>query len=457
MIHMLKSAQGSLCTRQCAVLLFSLWTCGLFPSAAGVASPPTNATASLTSLDDVWKKWDNVPIESVRRAANAGDTTAMVSLGHAYRVGDRVGRDSQEAIRWFRLALDRGDPRGALSLGWIYGYGEPSIRDEAAAVTYYLKAAEQGEIDAMYELYLCHWDGKGVAESRDDAFKWLTKAAESGSAVAQCQLGIRLERPSNYDVVPVIFKPNNMPEAIRWYRKAMAQDFAGGYCRLGLCYLEGKGVVQDEERGVELIRKAADQGQQYSLVKLAELYDEGIGEPRSEADRPLSLLLRAAEDNSPDPLPGLIFHYQQGLGTARDLVAASRWYCRAAMAHNRRYSLPDAATQRQEEKTPPADPFRATLSVYLKAATRPNDSDAPLRLAEMYLVGRDAPRDATSARIWLELAVRRGAQEARGKLSALEASMSAEELQKANGLRSKLEKELAAVAAFRGATGQDRE
>jgi hypothetical protein len=44
-----------------------------------------------------------------RKAADAGNTLAQVSLGDAYHDGKGVPQDYAEAVRWFRRAADAGD------------------------------------------------------------------------------------------------------------------------------------------------------------------------------------------------------------------------------------------------------------------------------------------------------------------------------------------------------------
>ena len=76
-----------------------------------------------------------------RKAAEAGNTAGMVSLGYIYQRGYGVELDSQQAVSWYRQAADKGDPRGMNALAWLYATSsDPAIRNPTAALEYALKA-----------------------------------------------------------------------------------------------------------------------------------------------------------------------------------------------------------------------------------------------------------------------------------------------------------------------------
>lgn len=52
----------------------------------------------------------------------------------------------------------------------------------------------------------------------------------------------------------------NYKEAVRWYQKAAEQGNPSAQCRLGFCYINGKGVEKDKDEGEKLLIKAAEKG-----------------------------------------------------------------------------------------------------------------------------------------------------------------------------------------------------
>ncbi|OAD21456.1 TPR repeat protein [Candidatus Thiomargarita nelsonii] len=69
----------------------------------------------------------------------------------------------------------------------------------------------------------------------------------------------------------------NNQEAVKWYRKAANQGYAGAQCNLGVMYAQGKGVGENKQEAIKWFRKAANQGldrAQYNLkiITLIESY-----------------------------------------------------------------------------------------------------------------------------------------------------------------------------------------
>jgi TPR repeat protein len=166
----------------------------------------------------------------------------------------------------------------------------------------------------------------------------------------------------------------------------------------------------------------------------------------------------------------LIFRFEHGLGTERDLVAAARYYCHAAMSNSRfyvQYSLADKMEFNPPKRswgTPvidtadghvqiygPSDDIEASddvlraLSLYLKSAT--GDGSAALQIGNRYLAGQDAPKSATRAWVWFALAAQNGSTGAREKITGLESNMTGEELKAAKRLLADQIQELKKVAA----------
>lgn len=361
-----------------------------------------------------------------QRAAEQGHTGGMVGVGRAYRFGNGVKKNLDEAAKWFEKASQKNDSLGTLNLGLLYEE-EDALSDEQKAIELYRQAAKQGSPEAMYKLYMVYRDGRGVSNNEEEAEQWLTKSAEAGYAWAQCELGYHFEY-MDWGRYHETSHSNDMPVAIQWYRRSAEQNWPGGDYHLGLCYLEGKGVDKDEERGLNLIRKAAEQNHAYSLVKLAELYSRGIGEPRSEEDRPIHLLLRAAKLGLGKAYGELSGRYRDGLGTDRDLIKAAQWYCRAASADVPGYFLTEK--MKKAEVVNPDDPFSVALAAYLKA-TKQNDSDAMTRIGDMYVVGRDVPQNPVEAWAWFKLAAESGNPAAQGRLTQVESKMTPSQIESA--------------------------
>jgi TPR repeat protein len=296
-------------------------------SSIAQSEPSTN---KYPSLAEVRKKWDDISVDKVKQAAESGDLTAQHYLGYICSTGERIAANGTESVAWYerafgggylpsgnnlgvlyfnggvvtqdmakaiyytRLAADKGWDNAVLILEYIYRTGPGAPEDYKESLQWFQRASAQGDALAMFGLYLSFKYGRGVSENEKEATNWLTKAAESGHALAQCELGYYFEH-MDWDRFHEISHFRDMRDAVPWYRRSADQGWTDGQYWLGLCYLEGKGVDLDEEKGLEWMRKAADAGGSRPLAKLAELYNRGIGEPRDENDRPVNLMLRAAK------------------------------------------------------------------------------------------------------------------------------------------------------------------
>jgi TPR repeat protein len=407
-----------------------------------------------------------------RRAAAGGNVQALALVGRLYRFGHGVARDPAEAIKWFNQGAAQGDALAELNLGLLYE-AEGNV---AEARKFFHRAAEQGDPEAMLKLHDIYEKGVGVKKDRITADRWLLQSAETGNARAQTALAYHHRYPSSDSGNRVGDEPASMAEAVKWYQRAAEQGWSPAQYNLAECYLEGTGVELDEVRGLELMRAAADDGHWAATVALASLYARGIGEPRGAGDAILQLLLRVATNRTEtgygpvrEACEELIIRYQYGIGTPRDLVAAATWYCRGVAAGNYDYSLKDkvdysTSTRRAISgwrglparngimliETPggfgPAEPLSRVLSLYLKSS-RPDDTESPLRIAELYEQGREVPPSLVRAWAWYDLAAARSSAKAAGdQRDRLARSMNQVEQAESKRIVRELKTQLAAVA-----------
>ena len=122
-------------------------------------------------------------LETLRSAAESGDTAAMVELGLRRQQGQGISRDDSDAVRWFRKAAAADDEEAMYRLGMSYANGRGVSLDASKAVEWYRKATDHGHGDAMFLLALAYWSGRGVPQDVVEAYKWLNLAAIYGSQV----------------------------------------------------------------------------------------------------------------------------------------------------------------------------------------------------------------------------------------------------------------------------------
>ncbi len=91
-------------------------------------------------------------LERIRRAAEAGDEHAQVTLGWIYSSGKGVPVDKAKAARWYRLAAEKGNLKAQVALGWMYYDGEGCGRNLEESALWYNKAAARGDTTARQML-----------------------------------------------------------------------------------------------------------------------------------------------------------------------------------------------------------------------------------------------------------------------------------------------------------------
>ena len=108
------------------------------------------------------------------------------------------------------------------------------------------------------------------AEGRSVAFRIFLRygAERAGDAEAQNLLGL------TYSTGRWGF-PQSDVEAVKWFRKAAEQGHADGRRNLAICLYAGRGVCQDKDYAIELLRLAAAQGNETAQNDLRNL---GLGE-----------------------------------------------------------------------------------------------------------------------------------------------------------------------------------
>jgi TPR repeat protein len=149
-----------------------------------------------------------------RLAAEAGDATAMLSLGFLYLHGEGVPANPQEAVRWLQPAAERGLAPAQHSLALAYYEGRGVTRNTAVAANYFESAALQGLADAQYNLGVLYSRGDGVPQDWARARFWHQKAAEQGVTDSQLALGVMHANGQGV--------PQDYAEAARWFAKAAA-------------------------------------------------------------------------------------------------------------------------------------------------------------------------------------------------------------------------------------------
>jgi TPR repeat protein len=120
-------------------------------------------------------------VEWLRKAAEVGDGGAMWFLGSAYREGQGVGRDFEQAITWFLKAVEAGHRSGWISAAGVY---DDHLKMPERAVPLLRRAAELGLTDSYSRLgSILERRGTPVSDPIEAA-AWYEKMADLGGISA---------------------------------------------------------------------------------------------------------------------------------------------------------------------------------------------------------------------------------------------------------------------------------
>ena len=162
------------------------------------------------------------------------------------------------------------------------------------------------------------------AHARGDyakALRLIRPLANDGDAAAQFNLGLMYVTGQGVQ--------QDDAAAALWFRKAAEQGYALAQTNLGVLCRDGRGVAQDETEAVNWFRKAADQGDAVAEFLLGNQYAFGKGIPQDYSEA-MIWYSKAAEQGHPKARLFLGVMYAEGRGVPQDYVMAHMWFSLAA-------------------------------------------------------------------------------------------------------------------------------
>ena len=160
-----------------------------------------------------------------------------------------------------------------------------------------------------------------AATRYSDALEWYRKAAAQNYAPAQ--FGLFVFYANGFGVA------KDEAEASRLVRQAAELGYAPAQFTLAVRYATGSGVTQDDAEAARWYRKAADQGLALAQFNLAGKYDIGLGVTKDQAEA-IRWYRKAADQGFADAQFNLALMYEKGRGVAADEAEAARWFRKAA-------------------------------------------------------------------------------------------------------------------------------
>ena len=221
-------------------------------------------------------------------------------------------------------------------------------------------AAERGDAKALYFLGKHYARGEGVPQDYGKAAEYLRDSAEKGYAYAQNDLGAFYAKGQGVR--------QDYAEAARWYRKAAEKGDVLAQYSLGRSYWLGRGVTTNVQASLKWLNKSAKRNQADAMQFLGEVYLHGGPGLKADGCQAFHWFLKAAEQGRAGASYSLGQLFEEGNGAPRNLDLA--------------------------------------INCYRQAAEK-GDSQAMMRLSELYMAGSQA-EELIEALKWLRLAAIHG-------------------------------------------------
>lgn len=177
-----------------------------------------------------------------------------------YLEGYGVHKDLAKAEELFAILAEKKDEDAMYQLGCIY-LSKESDQYSRKSFRLFLESAKEGQVSAMCELGLCYLHGHGTDVDEKKALEWLTKSAQEDCESAQWELG-----DCYYWGTETIEIDYEM--AFKWYQASALQGNNYAKCCLADCYYFGEGVVEDEDKAMELYNACANENYAHAMYRL---------------------------------------------------------------------------------------------------------------------------------------------------------------------------------------------
>jgi TPR repeat protein len=165
--------------------------------------------------------------------------------------------------------------------------------------------------------------GKSAYDHKDYAAalaEW-TQGAQAGDAKSQHRLGLMY--------VQGVGVPQDQAKALSLFQAAAKAGYAKGQAAMGNMYAYGFGVAKDDAQALKWYRKAAEQNDGGAQFNIGLSYAQGHGVKASMAEA-VNWYRKAAENGVPEAQNSLGAAYRQGDGVQQDAAESTRWLRKAA-------------------------------------------------------------------------------------------------------------------------------
>ncbi|HEX4910294.1 MAG TPA: tetratricopeptide repeat protein, partial [Permianibacter sp.] len=334
-----------------------------------------------------------------------GEAEVYSTLASLYQDNEGFSENDERAFFWTGRAANLGHASAIhlQALMWEFGIGTP--KDEKRAVAGYQRAANLGNAAAMASVGRTYREGAAVEKSEKLAFEWFQKAEQAGSGYAAYELS------SYYFDGQLVEKNANRGLAL--VRTAADRGYAEAMCRLG--YLLPKTTTAQREEAFQWYLKGARRGQGWCAYNLGWEFSTGKNVPRS--DTTAFQWFSIAADRGYIPAFATVgWMLKLGEGTPVNYAKALEYLKKGAEAKHP-LAITNLASMYYEGLGVARD-YVMAFQLYAQAAEA-KDRIAQRMLGRMYRDGLGVTADLALAKTWLQRAADQGDNYAQNDLRQL--------------------------------------
>ncbi|MGI6471909.1 MAG: ATP-binding cassette domain-containing protein [Candidatus Methanomethylophilaceae archaeon] len=252
-------------------------------------------------------------LEIITDLAEAGVPYSQNVLGCMYRDGNKVEKNLDLAIYWFREAIKRSNDPAKINLADLIVSGEVSD-DREDALDLYMSAAQRGNRDARTKL------SRLLTQKTQDINKELIEGYKELLPSGNPQI--------YYEYAELLMKSawNNedRKEALRWFKKASEYGNMHAMYQVAIMYRDGTGPEQSDSNYLSWLKKAAEHGHANSQFTLGNMYRDGIKVEHDNTEA-FYWFKMAADNNHIDAIFQIAIMYREGIGVEKNLDDSDYW------------------------------------------------------------------------------------------------------------------------------------
>lgn len=337
-------------------------------------------------------------LELLERDANSDNHSVLLLVGNFFVSGigeEHYGQDIRRSISIFEKLSAVGNYLADYELGMIYitGYPEYNIEINIEKAThYFLKSAEEGDAEIQFLIGDLLYNNEIIGNRNNNkAIQLIESSARQNHKEALSLMACSYLQDPDIDTLNAINLgyEQDIEKGMELLRQAAELGDSKALYVLAICYKKGKYVEQDNSRAFELLQKCiqADKKPQY-VNFLGDFYRDGIG---TEQDYEVASqhYQWAADNGNVEAMLSLSKLYKEGIGVEK----------------NEEYA---AALQAQWWETIQWNIYGIMPLEIAKEKAKEGSVEAMYQLGERYLQGNGVDQNVEIASDWWHKAAMKG-------------------------------------------------